>query len=278
MGWLGLPAVPRRQRRQGDPHPHAGEVGRSARDVPGIHINFFFVIFIAAAFTGDVGRDPRRADAAPARRLPGDRDARLRRDRAARLRELDERHLRHRHAPTSPTGARGSRRSTRSTSPGPTTTFKYPLELKPIYYVGLAMVLLVIFFNAACATRAWGARGSPCARTRSRPRRWASTSCARSCGPTRSAPRSAASPASFLATYNNTVNVDQFEFGFSVLHPVHGHHRRHGQHLGRHPRRDRPVDVQPLRAQAAQRRARTSSAWTSTSRRSTSASSASSCW
>src|ERR671933_794366 len=26
-------------------------------------------------------------------------------------------------------------------------TFKYPLELKPVYYVGLAMVLLVIFFN-----------------------------------------------------------------------------------------------------------------------------------
>ena len=35
----------------------------------------------------------------------------------------------------------------------------------------------------------------------------------------------------FLGTYNNTVNVDQFEFGFSVFILVHGHHRRHGQHL-----------------------------------------------
>ena len=95
-GLARLPAVPRRRRRQGHPHPHAVEDRRSARDVPGIHVNFFLVIFIAAAFTGAVGRHPRRADAAPARRLPGDRDARLRRDRPARLRERDERHLRHR--------------------------------------------------------------------------------------------------------------------------------------------------------------------------------------
>ena len=43
-----------------------------------------------------VGRDPRRPDAAPARRLPGDRDARVRRDRAARVRALDQRPVRHR--------------------------------------------------------------------------------------------------------------------------------------------------------------------------------------
>ena len=49
--------------------------------------------------------------------------------------------------------------------------------------------------TAACATRGWAARGSPSARTRSRPRRWASTSCGPSCGPTRWAPRSAASRA-----------------------------------------------------------------------------------
>ena len=41
-----------------------------------------------------VGRDPRRPDAAPARGLPGDRDARVRRDRPARVRALDQRPVR----------------------------------------------------------------------------------------------------------------------------------------------------------------------------------------
>ena len=40
------------------------------------------------------------------------------------------------------------------------------------------------------------------------------------------------------------------------VHPLDGHRRRHGEHLGRHARRRRAVDVQPLRAPAAQRRAR----------------------
>ncbi len=40
---------------------------------------------------------------------------------------------------------------------------------------------------------------------------------ARSFGPTPSAQPSAASPARSLGSYNNTVNVDQFEFGFSVF-------------------------------------------------------------
>ena len=60
-----------------------------AEQQPGIHINFFVVIVIAGGVHRDVGRDPRRAHAAPARRLPGDRDARVRRDRAARVRAVD---------------------------------------------------------------------------------------------------------------------------------------------------------------------------------------------
>ena len=95
IGWLGSQQFPDVAGGNGI---HILTRAKSAfgSDVPGIHINFFIVIFIAAAFTGDLGRDPRRPDAAPARRLPGDRHARVRRDRAARLRELDERHLRHR--------------------------------------------------------------------------------------------------------------------------------------------------------------------------------------
>ncbi len=117
IGWLGSQQFPDVNGGKGI---HILTAAKSAfgSDLPGIHINFFIVIFIAAAFTGDLGRDPRRPDPAPARRLPRDRHARVRRDRAARLRELHERHLRHRPARTSPTAARGSPRSTRSTSRG----------------------------------------------------------------------------------------------------------------------------------------------------------------
>ncbi len=85
---------------------------------------------------GDLGRHPRRPDAAPARRLPGDRHARVRRDRAARLRELDERHLRHRQHRLlqRPPGDHADRQDQ---PPVDDEKFKYPLELKPVYYVGL---------------------------------------------------------------------------------------------------------------------------------------------
>ena len=52
--------------------------------LPGIHVNFVIVVIVAAAFTGAVGGDPGRTHAAPARRLPGHRDARVRGDRPAR--------------------------------------------------------------------------------------------------------------------------------------------------------------------------------------------------
>jgi branched-chain amino acid transport system permease protein len=95
--------------------------------------------------------------------------------------------------------------------------FKYPLELKPIYFVGLAMVLLVIFFNRRLRDsrmgRAWiavredevaaAAMGVNLVRTKL----WAYALGAALGG----------FAGVFLATYNNTVNVDQFEFGFSVL-------------------------------------------------------------
>ena len=47
---------------------------------PGIHLNFFLVLIAAMIDRGRAGRDHRPADAAPARRLHRDRDARLRRD------------------------------------------------------------------------------------------------------------------------------------------------------------------------------------------------------
>ena len=50
----------------------------------------------------------------------------------------------------------------------------------------------------------------------------------------------------FLGTYNNTVNVDQFEFGFSVFILCMVIIGGMGNICGRDPRRDRPVAVQPL--------------------------------
>jgi branched-chain amino acid transport system permease protein len=96
-------------------------------------------------------------------------------------------------------------------------TFRYPLELKPVYYVGLAMVLLVIFFNRRLRDsrmgRAWiavredevaaAAMGVNLVRTKL----WAYAIGASLGG----------FAGAFLGTYNNTVNVDQFEFGFSVF-------------------------------------------------------------
>ena len=81
----------------------------------------------------------------------------------------------------------------------------------------------------------------------------------------------------FLGTYNNTVNVDQFEFGFSVFVLCMVILGGMGNICGRDPRRDRPVVDQPLTCCPSSTAIRTRSGWTSTSRRSTSGSSASCC-
>jgi branched-chain amino acid transport system permease protein len=94
---------------------------------------------------------------------------------------------------------------------------KYPLELDPIYYVALAMVLFVLFFNFRLRDsrlgRAWiavredevaaASMGVNLVRTKL----WAYAIGAALGG----------FAGVFLATYKNTVNVDQFEFGFSVF-------------------------------------------------------------
>ena len=61
---------------------HFGSVGIS-KELPGIHLSIWLVLLDRRTLH-DARRDPDRpADAAPARRLPRDRDARLRRDRPA---------------------------------------------------------------------------------------------------------------------------------------------------------------------------------------------------
>jgi branched-chain amino acid transport system permease protein len=198
IGWLGSQQFPDVNGGKGI---HILTAAKSAfgSDLPGIHINFFIVIFIAAAFTGIWGV----ILGAPTLRLRGDYLAIV----------------------TLAFGEIVPRVFENSTSgifdkinlPWTTETLRYPLELKPVYYVGLFMVLLVIFLNIRLRDsrlgRAWiavredevaaAAMGVNLVRTKL----WAYAIGAALGG----------FAGAFLGTYNNTVNVDQFEFGFSVF-------------------------------------------------------------
>jgi branched-chain amino acid transport system permease protein len=215
MGWLGSQQFPDVNGGKGI---HILTPAKSAfgSDLPGIHINFFFIIFIAAVFTALWGV----ILGAPTLRLRGDYLAIV----TLAFGEIVPRIFEN---ATSgifgignidfSNGRQGITPIDKVNFPWTDEKFKYPLELKPIYFVGLAMVLLVIFFNRRLRDsrmgRAWiavredevaaAAMGVNLVRTKL----WAYALGAALGG----------FAGVFLATYNNTVNVDQFEFGFSVL-------------------------------------------------------------
>ena len=215
MGWLGSQQFPDVAGGKGI---HILTPAKSAfgSAVPGIHINFFFVIFIAAIFTAIWGV----ILGAPTLRLRGDYLAIV----TLAFGEIVPRIFEN---ATSgifgigsidfSNGRQGITPIDKVNLPWTDEKFKYPLELKPIYFVGLAMVVLVIFFNRRLRDsrmgRAWiavredevaaAAMGVNLVRTKL----WAYALGAALGG----------FAGVFLATYNNTVNVDQFEFGFSVL-------------------------------------------------------------
>jgi branched-chain amino acid transport system permease protein len=215
IGWLGSQQFPDVNGGKGI---HILTPAKSAfgSDVPGIHINFFLVIFIAAAFTAMWGV----ILGAPTLRLRGDYLAIV----TLAFGEIVPRVFENStsgifgigHTDFS-NGRQGITPIDKINFPWTDTLFKYPLELKPVYYVGLAMVLLVIFFNRRLRDsrlgRAWiavredevaaAAMGVNLVRTKL----WAYALGAALGG----------FAGVFLSTYNNTVNVDQFEFGFSVL-------------------------------------------------------------
>jgi branched-chain amino acid transport system permease protein len=97
------------------------------------------------------------------------------------------------------------------------TPLRYPLELEPVYYVALVMVILVLFINRRLRDsrlgRAWiavredevaaAAMGVNLVRTK-----LLAYAIGAALG---------GFAGVFLATYQNTVNVDQFEFGVSVF-------------------------------------------------------------
>jgi branched-chain amino acid transport system permease protein len=215
MGWLGSQQFPDVAGGKGI---HILTPAKSAfgSDVPGIHVNFFLVIFIAAIFTAIWGV----ILGAPTLRLRGDYLAIV----TLAFGEIVPRIFEN---ATSgifgigsidfSNGRQGITPIDKINLPWTDEKFKYPLELKPVYFVGLGMVLLVIFFNRRLRDsrmgRAWiavredevaaAAMGVNLVRTKL----WAYALGAALGG----------FAGVFLATYNNTVNVDQFEFGFSVL-------------------------------------------------------------
>jgi branched-chain amino acid transport system permease protein len=183
--------------------------------LPGIHVNFFLVIFIAAVFTALWGV----ILGAPTLRLRGDYLAIV----TLAFGEIVPRVFENStsgifgigHTNFS-NGRQGITPIDKINLPWSDTPFK-SLELTKFYFVGLAMVLLVIFFNRRLRDsrlgRAWiavredevaaAAMGVNLVRTKL----WAYAIGASLGG----------FAGVFLGTYNNTVNVDQFEFGVSVF-------------------------------------------------------------
>jgi branched-chain amino acid transport system permease protein len=215
IGWLGSQQFPDVAGGKGI-HILTPVKSAFGSDLPGIHINFFLVIFIAAGFTAIWGV----ILGAPTLRLRGDYLAIV----TLAFGEIVPRVFENStsgifgigHTDFS-NGRQGITPIDKINLPWTDATFKYPLELKPVYYVGLLMVLLVIFFNIRLRDsrmgRAWiavredevaaAAMGVNLVRTKL----WAYALGAALGG----------FAGVFLGTYNNTVNVDQFEFGFSVF-------------------------------------------------------------
>jgi branched-chain amino acid transport system permease protein len=215
IGWLGSQQFPDVAGGNGI---HILTRAKSAfgSEVPGIHINFFIVIFIAAAFTGIWGV----ILGAPTLRLRGDYLAIVTLafgEIVPRVFENSTSGIFGIGSTDFSNGRQGITPIDKINLPWTTETLKYPLELKPVYYVGLLMVLAVIFFNIRLRDsrmgRAWiavredevaaAAMGVNLVRTKL----WAYAIGAALGG----------FSGVFLGTVNNTVNVDQFEFGLSVF-------------------------------------------------------------
>ena len=215
IGWLGSQQFPDVNGGNGI---HILTPAKSAfgSDLPGIHINYFLVIFIAAGFTAIWGV----ILGAPTLRLRGDYLAIVTLafgEIVPRVFENSTSGILGIGSTDFSNGRQGITPIDKVNFPWTNQTFHYPLELRPIYWVGLTMVLLVIFFNRRLRDsrlgRAWiavredevaaAAMGVNLVRTKL----WAYAIGAALGG----------FAGAFLGTYNNTVNVDQFEFGFSVF-------------------------------------------------------------
>ena len=187
-------------------HVHLDVLTDVQKVLPGFHINFVIVVIIAAAFTGLWGV----ILGAPTLRLRGDYLAIV----TLAFGEIVPRVFENWAFVSN--GRQGITPIDRVYFPG-VGELNYPIELTGIYFVGLGMVLVTLFVNIRLRDsrlgRAWiavredevaaAAMGVNLVRTKL----WAYAVGAAFGG----------FAGAFLGAYRNTVNVDQFEFGFSVF-------------------------------------------------------------
>ena len=152
--------------------------------LPGLHFNVWLLLIVGAVFARVARHHHRPADPAPARRLPGDRDAGVRRDHPAgrEQRRRLVRPQRHERAER-PDADRLARLRRVDPQRGVVPAVELPARDQ------LGRLLLLDRPGRSCcsrssaasgfATRASAGPGWRSARTRSRPRRWACRSCAR---------------------------------------------------------------------------------------------------
>jgi branched-chain amino acid transport system permease protein len=191
----------------------------SGQPIPGIHINFFMVAVIAAAITAIWGV----ILGAPTLRLRGDYLAIV----TLAFGEIVPRIFENGTSGLFGIGSTDFSNGRQGITPvdkinfpwsdQPPDWMNYPLQLEGAYFVALGMVLVTIFINRRLRDsrlgRAWiavredevaaASMGVNLVRTKL----WAYAIGAAFGG----------FAGVFLGTYNNTVNVDQFEFGFSVF-------------------------------------------------------------
>ena len=200
---------------------HFGAVGIQS-DATGIHISVWLVLLIAGLVDRGRRHRHRPADASAPRRLPRDRDARLRRDhpavraergQPARLRP-DARHLRNQ--PDRPAGLRGTLHSAVGLPVRYDTSFP-PLPDRLFFWTILGLLLLTLFCSMRLRDsrlgRAWiairedetaaGAMGIPLMRTKT----WAYAIGAFFGG----------IAGAFIASFNSGAFPTQFDFNISVF-------------------------------------------------------------
>jgi branched-chain amino acid transport system permease protein len=187
-------------------HVHLDLITDVQSSLPGFHVNFVIVVIVAAVFTGLWGA----ILGAPTLRLRGDYLAIV----TLAFGEIVPRVFENWTYVSN--GRQGITPIDRVYFPG-VGELNYPIELTGIYFVGLVMVLITLFVNVRLRDsrlgRAWiavredevaaAAMGVNLVRTKL----WAYAVGATFGG----------FAGAFLGVYRNTVNVDQFEFGFSVF-------------------------------------------------------------
>jgi branched-chain amino acid transport system permease protein len=189
-------------------------VSEPASNLPGIHVNFLLIVVIAGAFTALWGA----VLGAPTLRLRGDYLAIVTLAFGEIVPRIFENSTSGLFGIGSIDFSNGRQGITPVDKPNIVGYGRFTdLELKPWYYLALALVIFVLFLNIRLRDsrlgRAWiavredevaaAAMGVNLVRTKL----WAYALGAMLGG----------MAGAFLGTYKNTVNVDQFEFGFSVF-------------------------------------------------------------